>query len=133
MLKVALTLAIGALLATGAAHAGNTETLASGVVVQHIKAGTGAKPTADHTVTVHYEGSLTDGTVFDSSYKRGQPISFPLRGVVPCWTQGLQTMQVGEVAELTCPSSTAYGERGVPGAIPPGATLKFKVELLGIK
>ncbi|MGI4982060.1 MAG: FKBP-type peptidyl-prolyl cis-trans isomerase [Janthinobacterium lividum] len=110
-----------------------TETLPSGVTVQHLRAGTGASPSASDTVTVNYQGTLTDGTVFDSSYKRGEPTSFPLDRVVPCWTQGIQKMKIGEKARLICPPATAYGERGVPGVIPAGATLTFDVELLSIK
>jgi FKBP-type peptidyl-prolyl cis-trans isomerase FkpA len=83
-------------------------------------------------VKVNYEGKLMDGTVFDSSYKRGQPIEFPLNGVIPCWTEGVQKMKVGGEATLVCPPSIAYGERGAPGAIPPNAALVFKVELLGV-
>ena len=74
-----------------------------------------------------------DGKEFDSSYKRGEPIAFPLSRVVPCWTQGMQKIKVGGKAKLTCPAATAYGERGVPGVIPPGATLNFEVELVSIK
>ncbi|MGV7247074.1 FKBP-type peptidyl-prolyl cis-trans isomerase, partial [Caballeronia sp. M23-90] len=92
---------------------------------------TGAQPTAADTVTVNYRGTLADGTEFDSSYKRGTPASFPLGRVVPCWTQGLQKMKVGEKAKLVCPPATAYGDRGV-GAIPPNSTLTFEVELLKI-
>jgi FKBP-type peptidyl-prolyl cis-trans isomerase FkpA len=83
-------------------------------------------------VSVHYEGKLIDGTVFDSSLKRGQPAEFGLNGVIPCWTEGLQKMKVGEKAKLVCPAGIAYGERG-NGQIPAGATLTFEVELLGIK
>jgi FKBP-type peptidyl-prolyl cis-trans isomerase FkpA len=83
-------------------------------------------------VKVHYEGRLVDGTVFDSSYKRNEPVSFPLQGVVPCWTAGLQKMKVGEKAQLTCPSEVAYGEQGRPPTIPGGATLVFDVELLEV-
>lgn len=119
--------------ATGIAFAATTQTLPSGVIVSHIKEGTGAQPTANSSVTVHYEGKLENGKIFDSSYQRGESISFPLQKVVPCWTQGLQTMKVGGTAELTCPSATAYGARGVPGVIPGGATLKFRVELLGVR
>jgi FKBP-type peptidyl-prolyl cis-trans isomerase FkpA len=119
--------------ASGMALAAPTQTLPSGVIINHTKLGTGAQPTADSTVTVHYEGRLDNGKVFDSSYQRGESISFPLQNVVPCWTEGLQTMKVGGSAELTCPSATAYGQRGVPGVIPGGATLKFKVELLGVR
>jgi FKBP-type peptidyl-prolyl cis-trans isomerase FkpA len=76
---------------------------------------------------------LANGKEFDSSYKRNEPISFPLRGVIPCWTQGVQKMKVGGKATLTCPADTAYGARGVPGVIPPNATLTFDVELLAIR
>lgn len=111
---------------------GSTETLASGVVVKHTVRGEGAQPSATDTVRVHYRGTLTDGTEFDSSYKRKQAISFPLNRVVRCWTEGVQTMKVGGKATLTCPSQTAYGARGVPGVIPPDSTLVFEIELLGI-
>lgn len=108
--------------------------LPSGVVVAIEGKSTGAqKPNASSNVTVHYEGSLTDGTVFDSSYKRGAPATFPLSGVIPCWTQGVSAMSVGDKAVLTCPSNLAYGARGVPGTIPPNSVLKFKVELIEIK
>lgn len=108
--------------------------LPSGVIVIIEGKSTGApKPNPSSSVTVHYEGSLTDGTVFDSSYKRGSPATFPLSGVIPCWTQGVSAMSVGDKAVLTCPSNLAYGARGVPGTIPPNAVLKFKVELIEIK
>lgn len=107
--------------------------LPSGVEVSHLTVGKGAKPTAASTVKVHYEGTLTNGTVFDSSYKRGEPISFPLTGVIPCWTQGVQTMAVGGKATLKCPASTAYGARGAGGVVPPNADLIFTVELLAIQ
>ena len=106
--------------------------LESGAVVQTLQPGTGASPKLTSTVKVHYEGKLTDGTVFDSSIQRGQPVEFPLKGVIPCWTQGVAKMKVGEKARLTCPSDTAYGDQG-QGPIPPGATLIFEVELLSIK
>lgn len=136
MKKSFLTLAATAALAlsgvTSVASAAETK-LPSGVVVTLDGKSTGAqKPTASSTVSVHYEGSLLDGTVFDSSYKRGAPASFPLNGVIPCWTQGVATMSVGDKAVLTCPADTAYGARGVPGRIPPNSVLKFKVELLQI-
>jgi len=105
---------------------------ASGLVYRELKAGTGASPTAADTVKVHYRGTLTDGTEFDSSYKRNEPISFPLRGVIPCWTEGVQMMKVGGRSQLVCPSSIAYGDIGHPPEIPGGATLVFEVELLGI-
>ncbi|MHB1845418.1 MAG: FKBP-type peptidyl-prolyl cis-trans isomerase [Deltaproteobacteria bacterium] len=104
-----------------------------GLVFITQKPGTGPQPAATDTVKVNYEGKLPDGTVFDSSYKRGQPAEFPLKGVVPCWTEGLQLMHVGETAELICPSDIAYGDRGHPPTIPGGSTLDFKVELLSIK
>jgi FKBP-type peptidyl-prolyl cis-trans isomerase FkpA len=103
---------------------------ASGVIIRTIKAGSGASPTADDVVKVHYEGKLIDGTVFDSSIKRGEPVEFPLNGVVPCWTEALQKMKKGEKAQVVCPSAVAYGDRGSPPSIPPGATLSFEVELL---
>lgn len=106
--------------------------LDSGAVVQTLTPGKGASPKPTSTVKVHYEGKLTDGTVFDSSIQRGQPVEFPLNGVIPCWTQGVARMKVGEKARLTCPSETAYGDQG-QGPIPPGATLIFEVELLSIK
>ena len=80
---------------------------------------------------MHYHGTLRDGTVFDSSVDRGEPISFPLSGVIPCWTEGVQKMKVGGKAKLVCPSDTAYGDRGT-GPIKPGAALMFEVQLLGI-
>jgi FKBP-type peptidyl-prolyl cis-trans isomerase FkpA len=104
----------------------------SGLIFISVKEGTGAQPKAIDKVKVNYEGKLMDGTVFDSSYKRGQPIEFPLNGVIPCWTEGVQKMKVGGEATLVCPPAIAYGERGAPGAIPPNAALVFKVELLGV-
>jgi FKBP-type peptidyl-prolyl cis-trans isomerase FkpA/FKBP-type peptidyl-prolyl cis-trans isomerase FklB len=105
---------------------------ASGMLYSTIKAGAGASPKAADTVTVHYHGTLTNGAVFDSSVQRGQPASFPLGQVIPCWTEGLQRMKVGEKGRLVCPSDLAYGDRGRPPQIPPGATLIFEVELLDI-
>jgi len=112
-----------------AKQSGATKT-PSGIVIRTITPGTGPSPTADDVVKVHYEGKLVDGTVFDSSIKRGQPIEFPLKGVVPCWTEALQTMKKGGKAQIVCPSSLAYGDRGSPPVIPPGATLSFEVELI---
>jgi FKBP-type peptidyl-prolyl cis-trans isomerase FkpA len=102
------------------------------IVVKTLTAGTGQSPKATDTVKVNYRGTLADGTEFDSSYKRGQPATFPLNRVVPCWTEGLQHMKVGEKAKITCSSETAYGSHGAGGVIPPNATLTFEVELLGI-
>ena len=106
---------------------------ASGLVFKSIKDGSGASPKATDTVKVHYRGTFPDGKEFDSSYKAGGPIEFPLSGVIKCWTEGVQMMKVGGKARLTCPGSIAYGERGAGGGlIPPNATLVFEVELLGI-
>ena len=128
-----ILIAIAAVSAMTQALAANTETLPSGVVVTHIKPGYGVSPTADSTVRVHYRGTLPTGSEFDSSYKRNEPISFPLQGVIPCWTQGVQKMKVGGKAKLTCPAATGYGARGVPGVIPPNTVLTFEVELLAIE
>lgn len=108
-------------------------TLPSGVTVSTVKAATGPSPKASSTVKVHYRGTLKNGTEFDSSYKRGEPISFPLNGVIPCWTQAVQTMHVGEKARVFCPSKTAYGSRGAGGVIPPDADLNFEIELIAIQ
>ncbi len=105
---------------------------ASGLVYRSLKEGTGASPAASDKVKVHYRGTFADGREFDSSYKRGEPIEFPLNGVIKCWTEGVQRMKVGGKARLTCPPQIAYGERGAGGVIPPNATLLFDVELLGI-
>jgi FKBP-type peptidyl-prolyl cis-trans isomerase FkpA len=126
-------LCTGLIISTGALAQTKSETLPSGVIIEHLKEGAGASPTAADTVVAHYRGTLMDGKEFDSSYKRGEPIAFPLSRVVPCWTQGMQKIKVGGKAKLTCPAATAYGERGVPGVIPPGATLNFEVELVSIK
>lgn len=118
-------------IAKAAAESGAVTT-ASGLVYRSLAEGTGARPTASDRVKVHYKGTLPDGREFDSSYKRGSPLEFPLNGVIACWTEGVQRMKVGGKAKLTCPASIAYGSRGAGGVIPPNATLLFEVELLGI-
>ena len=104
----------------------------TGIVYFPLTAGTGASPERTDQVTVHYEGKLIDGTVFDSSIKRGQPATFNLGSVIPCWTEALQLMKVGGKIRFVCPTVLAYGERGAPPVINPGATLVFEVELLSI-
>jgi FKBP-type peptidyl-prolyl cis-trans isomerase len=110
------------------------KTLADGLQYKVIKDGTGASPKATDVVSVHYKGTLIDGTEFDSSYKRGQPTEFPVNRVIPGWTEALQLMKEGSKWILYIPSKLAYGERGTPGGpIPPDATLIFEVELLKVK
>ncbi|HXH83404.1 MAG TPA: FKBP-type peptidyl-prolyl cis-trans isomerase [Candidatus Tectomicrobia bacterium] len=114
-----------------AAEKGATKT-PSGAVVTTLKAGTGASPAATDRVKVHYHGTLTDGTVFDSSVQRGEPATIPLDKVITCWSEAIPTMKVGGKSRLVCPAETAYGDRGAPPRIKPGATLVFEVELLEI-
>ena len=104
----------------------------SGLQYEVINAGNGETPTAASTVRVHYHGTLLDGTVFDSSYDRGQPAEFPVGGVIKGWTEALQLMQVGAKLRLFVPHDLAYGEQGAGGAIAPFSTLVFDVELLDI-
>ena len=120
-----------AFLAKAASEPGATKT-PSGFVIKTLKPGTGDSPKAADKVKVNYQGALTDGTVFDSSYQRGEPVTFPLNGVIRCWTEGVQMMKVGGKSRLVCPANLAYGERGAPPRIKPGATLVFEVELLEI-
>jgi len=109
------------------------KTTASGLQYEVLEATIGQKPKASDTVRVHYEGTLIDGTVFDSSYKRGESIEFPLNGVIKGWTEGLQLMSVGSKYKLFIPYQLAYGEHGAGASIPPYAALIFTVELLGIE
>ena len=108
-------------------------TLPSGLQYKVLKAGDGKSPTADNTVETHYRGTLIDGTEFDSSYKRGQTVTFPVGGVIPGWTEALQKMKVGDKWQLFVPSNLAYGERGAGRDIGPNSTLIFEVELISIK
>ena len=132
-MKTPLAFCALSLLSTALLAAAPAETLPSGVKVTHTLVGTGANPKASDAVKVHYRGTLANGTEFDSSYKRGQPATFPLSRVVPCWTEGMQKIKVGGKATLTCPPATAYGDRGAGGVVPPNATLTFEVELLAIE
>ncbi len=105
----------------------------SGLKYRILRKGEGAKPTATDTVKVNYHGWLDNGKVFDSSYKRGKPISFPLNGVIKGWTEGMQLVGNGGMIELEIPSNLAYGDRGAGDAVPPRATLHFLVELLEVE
>ena len=120
-----------AFVAKAATEKGATKT-ESGVVITPVKPGSGATPKATDTVKVHYHGTLTDGTVFDSSIKRGEPATFPLDKVIKCWTEGVQQIKVGGKSRLVCPANLAYGDAGSPPVIKPGSTLVFEVELLEI-
>lgn len=121
-----------AYLTKAAAEKGATKS-ASGLVYRETKAGTGASPKPEDVVKVHYEGKFPSGKVFDSSIERKEPASFPLNGVIPCWTEGVGMMKVGGKAEIVCPPELAYGEEGRPPQMPGGATLIFNVELLEIE
>lgn len=120
-----------AFLAKAASESGAKKT-ESGIIITTVKEGKGAVPKATDTVKVHYHGTLIDGTVFDSSVKRGEPATFALNQVIKCWTEGVQHIKVGGKSKLVCPSALAYGDRGAPPNIKPGATLVFEVELLDI-
>ena len=116
-----------------AAKEKGAETFPSGLIYKRLRDGSGPPPARNATVKVHYEGRLLDGTIFDSSRRRGEPATFPLTRVIRCWTEGVTKMRPGELAQLVCPSSIAYGDAGQPPSIPPGATLVFEVELLAIE
>jgi FKBP-type peptidyl-prolyl cis-trans isomerase FkpA len=118
--------------AAAAAKESGAVVTGSGLVFRSLQDGSGPKPAATDTVRVHYRGTFPDGREFDSSFKRGQPAEFPLNRVIACWTEGVQRMQVGGKAKLTCPPAIAYGERGAGGVVPPNATLQFEVELIAI-
>jgi len=109
----------------------------SGVVYRELKAGSGEHPTVNDKVRVQYTGKLRDGSVFDSSVERGQAAEFPLNRMIPCWQEALPLMRAGGKAEITCPSDSAYGDKGMPPGtgdrIPPGAALSFEIELLAVQ
>jgi FKBP-type peptidyl-prolyl cis-trans isomerase FklB len=109
------------------------KTTASGLQYKVIKSGTGKTPKATDTVKTHYHGTLINGEVFDSSVQRGEPVEFPVNGVIPGWQEALQLMKVGDKWQLFVPSELAYGERGAGGKIGPNSTLIFEVELLEVK
>jgi FKBP-type peptidyl-prolyl cis-trans isomerase FkpA len=133
-LLIAAVISAAAVLPAAWAQSPAPVTSKSGLIYQSTKEGTGAQPTAADTVRVHYRGTFPDsGKEFDSSYSRGEPAEFPLKRVIPCWTEGVAMMKVGGKAKLTCPPAIAYGERGAPPAVPPNSTLVFEVELLGVK
>jgi len=115
-----------------AAEEAGAETTAEGMVFLSVEDGTGPAPVGTDTVKVHYHGTFTDGRVFDSSREGGEPAVFALNAVVPCFSQGIQRMKVGGKAKLVCPPELAYGDRGAPPMVPPGATLVFEIELLEI-
>lgn len=130
---VSIVCAVFAMWAGSAVQAAPVTT-ASGLIYDSQVEGTGPSPKATDTVKVHYRGYFPDtGKEFDSSYARKQPIEFPLDGVIPCWTEGVQKMKVGGKAKFTCPPEIAYGSRGAGRAVPPNATLNFDVELLDIR
>ena len=108
------------------------KTTDSGLIFIERTAGEGDSPAGTDTVKVHYHGTLSDGTIFDSSVQRGEPAEFPLNRVIPCWTEGVAMMKPGGKAQLVCPADIAYGDRGAPPAIPGGATLTFDVELIEV-
>jgi FKBP-type peptidyl-prolyl cis-trans isomerase FkpA len=119
--------------AAKAAQAPGARRTDSGLIFIPVSAGNGAGPSSADTVKVNYEGRLIDGTVFDSSKQHGgQPVTFRLNAVIPCWTEAVQLMKVGGRSRIVCPSSLAYAQRGAPPRIRPGATLEFDIELLAI-
>lgn len=119
--------------AASSADAKDFKTTTSGLKYKIIKPGTGKKPKPSNTVLAHYKGWLDNGKVFDSSYERGEPTEFPLNGVIPGWTEGLQLIGEGGEIELIIPSELGYGPQGAGGDIPPNATLHFRVELKEVR
>lgn len=129
---LSISLALLCTFAAPQANAAPPEHTISGLVYESLKDGTGEQPDARSSVQVHYRGTLANGSEFDSSYKRGQPATFPLNRVIPCWTEGVAKMHEGGKAKLTCPPEIAYGSRGAGAAVPPNATLTFEIELLKV-
>ncbi len=123
----------GKTFADAAAKEPGASVLPSGLVYRTLSPGNGPNPKPSDVVKVHYRGTFVDGKEFDSSHKRGQPVEFPLNGVIRCWSEGVQRMKVGEKAQLVCPSDIAYGDQGRGPQMPGGSTLVFEVELLGAK
>jgi FKBP-type peptidyl-prolyl cis-trans isomerase FklB len=123
----------GAMFLAENAKKGGVKTLPSGLQYKEIAPGTGKSPKTTDTVATHYKGTLIDGTEFDSSYKRGEPATFPVSGVIPGWTEALQLMKEGAKWQLFVPSDLAYGEQGAGREIGPNATLIFEVELISVK
>lgn len=121
-----------ALSAAGFVQAAAPEKMPSGLIYESLKDGTGQQAAPQAVVQVHYRGTLADGREFDSSYKRGEPATFPLNRVIPCWTEGVAKMREGGKAKLVCPPEIAYGSQGAGGVIPPNATLTFEVELIKV-
>ncbi len=122
----------GAAYLSAALQQPDVQRLPSGLVMQSLAVGAGERPSALDHVSVHYEGKLIDGTVFETSRGRETPATLPVRGVIPCWSEALQTMRVGGRSRVICPAELAYGDRGAPPAVKPGATLVFDIELLGV-
>jgi len=132
LLPLLLAGLLGACAQPAAVTTTTSTTTASGVVFTSLQPGQGTPPGPRDTVRVHYRGTLPDGKEFDSSHRRGQPAQFGLDKVIRCWTEGVQMMRPGGKARLVCPPATAYGANGIPGVIPPNATLTFEVELLAV-
>ncbi len=130
---VATAKAAGQAYRNQAAAAKGATTTASGLIMTTLQPGSGPSPTAEDSVKVQYEGRLIDGTVFDSSKQHGQPMTFKVSGVVPCWSEALQLMSAGAKVKLVCPPELAYGDRGSPPQILGGSTLVFDVELMSIE
>jgi FKBP-type peptidyl-prolyl cis-trans isomerase len=129
----AINLKLGTEFLAANAKKDGVKTTASGLQYKVMTAGTGASPTKDDKVKVHYHGTLIDGTVFDSSVQRGEPVTFPVTGVIPGWTEALQLMKVGDKWQLFIPANLAYGEQRRSDKIGPNTALVFEVELLGIE